>query len=134
MTAEEYEIIRRYCTRVLFNGLHNRHLEDLVQFVAMKAFENPRGNWNWYIGDYFRLNGLAVGRSKVSSYALERATLIGEDSYVVDNNQSEEEVSESFVERMDDFVSQLGLEKETQQWIMKIQEKRLSHKLSKKGK
>lgn len=134
MDREKYEKIKYFCTRKLIVSLHGRHLEDITQYVAMQAWLEPRGNWHWYFSDYCRLNGLSIDRSKRGARTLENATLIGEDNYIVDNEIREEETKGDFLGEMDGFISKLNLGKEVHQWTMKIQEKRLSQHLHKKGK
>lgn len=136
MDSKTYEKIRAYCSNFLMKGHHDRHLEDLVQTVAMKYFESGmRGSWSWYCCDYTRENGLNQNKkSKQTARTLELGLSIdapgpGEDSenshYLLDQesisrSDHEDQLNsqeDNFKGALEEFLSPLKLSSEVFIWI-----------------
>jgi hypothetical protein len=125
MTADDYKKIHNFCRHNLVSVLHSRHLEDVVQFVAMEHFMTEgKKDWKFSLIDYCRQNGLTNNRSKLSALAIERSV---EYNCEIDQKKEKEEPVRSFMSEMDEFVSVLCLPKRTYQWVMRIQNCRLQH-------
>ena len=137
MDLKTYEKISKFCANFLFKNLHERHLEDLVQFVAMKYYESDyRGNWSWYCSDYSRINGLNnSSRSKLGAIALERSLSIEAPSknydaenshYLLDQESlirfTKEEKRTNETDNLkgilEVFLTPLSIKKETLNWIL----------------
>lgn len=128
----QYKSLENWCRTKLMKQYHNRHLEDIVQYVAMRVIENCtdfdkwglQGRWDWYFCDYCRENGLGSNkRGKHSARTIEQSTFVGEDTWKLET--ATEDNKDSFLGRMDDFLLQLNLTKGAYKWAMKIQERLL---------
>ena len=136
----QYETLSKWCYRRLHKKYHGRHLEDLIQHVAMEAFANAsyferfglQGRWDWYLANYCRENGLSAQKGKLSAETMEKANFVGEETWKLENKCVEKtSPCKSFLEEMDYFLSNLNLKKDAYLWAMKEQEKRLSRALIK---
>lgn len=111
--------------------MHSRHLEDLVQHLAMDwIVKNGKFNWEWSYFDYCRINGLGK-RGKMGARPIENSTFVGS----VENNECEEFDGELFLSlgEVEKFEEQekserqldafellgdtLGLKQETLEWV-----------------
>jgi hypothetical protein len=127
----DYDLIQRYCHKFLIGALKEKHLEDMIQFVALKFWEKEcYANLEWLCLDYLRENGIGKGATKKSSI-LENATMVGlqgdEDSdvkengflldkAVIDNHQDQDDrlTTQGILE---EFFQPLGLKQETMKWV-----------------
>ncbi len=84
----DYEFVRAMCSKYLWKSSHERHLEDCIQYAAMRWIEHPEGVYfDWVVKDYCRLNGIGK-RGKTSARPLEFGISVGRES-------DENDVSES---------------------------------------
>ena len=126
-----YDLIRGYCTRFLFKHLHDRHLEDLIQFVAMKFWEKEcRANLEWLCLDYLRKNGLGKN-AKMGAKTLENSTFVGlssdesddvkENNFLLEKFAAENEEPEAIDCQgiVEEFLSDLKLKQETMKWVLR---------------
>lgn len=128
-----FDLVKGYCTRFLIPDLRNKHLEDLIQHVALRYFENGNsGNLEWYCLHYCRENGIGKYARK-GSIALEVATYVGlqedenedskENGFLFDRaaaQQHEDRKDPLTTEGiMEEFLEPLGLETETLKWVLK---------------
>lgn len=139
MDSKTYNAITRFCSNFLKRDLHGRHLEDIIQFVAMKHFESKGlKSWSWSCCDYCRENGLNYNSySKAGAKALEQSLSI--DAPIISKNEENEnseylldqesilrskhEVektyqNDSYKGVLEEFLSPLNLNKEVTKWIM----------------
>ena len=77
MDQDTYKLITRVCKGILISDLHSRHLEDMIQEVAMNFWKNGMsGNIKWMALNYLRINGF--GKSgKVGAKAIENSVFVG---------------------------------------------------------
>lgn len=108
---------------------HERHLDDLTQFVAMKLFErgDEPSNWQYFYLNYCQENGLSQKYGKMGAQTLERSVFVGIDDDSDENNnrsflldlgeveRAKEQVADSFSEILQEA---LGLKNEVIQWVM----------------
>ena len=139
MDEKTYNKIKFFCISRLIEKYRNRHLEDIVQHVAMRYFENGnRGNWLWYFNDYCRYNGLnSNGRSKQGARTLEASTFVGynndensdvsEAYFLFDRSSMESSESydcklhesDNFRGALEEFLSPLNFNNEVLKWMLK---------------
>ncbi|MGB0452588.1 MAG: hypothetical protein ACPGJV_02655 [Bacteriovoracaceae bacterium] len=147
MDQETYNRVTSYCKGKLHRDLQDRHLEDLIQYVAMKIWEaSQKGahqKWEWALVDYLRINGVHSTRGKLGAKTIEKsysidAPGINEDSENSDyllNKESivrfeEEEKNKNsddlFKGVMEEFLAPINLKRETLKWVLR------SYKIKKK--
>jgi hypothetical protein len=135
MNLKKYQKIKLFVAHKLSYSLHSRHLEDCTQHVAMKAFENPLGTWNWFFIDYCRLNGLGnSSRLKHTAIAIERSCEINEEMIEAKEITEKIDIKKSINERVEEFLEELSLNNEVKKWAMKsfeLTNPRIKLKLSK---
>lgn len=138
MDSKTYNAITGFCTKFLARSLQDRHLEDLVQYVAMKHFESKgKKIWQWSCCDYCRDNGLNINSySRLGAKALENSLSIdapgaNEDSenslYLLDresilrSEQAEQSIyqQDSLRGALEVFLSPLDLNLEVLKWVTK---------------
>lgn len=130
----DHDLVKACCCKFLWNSLHERHLEDCIQFCCLQWFEG-RTNIQWSVIEYCRQNGIG-DRGKQSAKTLEFATLVGLDSdenettkemgflfdqKAIDKFQEdkEQEVRLNFIGRLEEFLLPINLKKETLLWVLK---------------
>lgn len=138
MNIERYNKISAFCFKGLIKIYHDRHLEDLIQFVAMRDFETKeKGNWSWFLADYCRANGLNKNeKSKKTARTLEVSLSIDAPGAHEDSENSnylldQESISRSYIEdemihshdsikgALEEFLSPLNLKMEVLKWVLK---------------
>lgn len=138
MDIKTYEKITAFCTKWLVKAHHDRHLEDLIQHVAMEHFATDgKKSWEFACCDYSRSNGLnANERSKQSARTIELSLSIDmpskdgesdDSSYLLDqesisrSTQDDELLHEEDNLRgaLEEFLAPLKLHKEALLWAMK---------------
>jgi hypothetical protein len=89
MDSPLYQKITLFCSKRLVKNLHDRHLEDSIQHVAMKVFQNEKQSWEYAFLDYLRQNGISEKYGKAGAKAIERAVFVGiDDDKDEENNRS----------------------------------------------
>ena len=135
MDQEDYRKIEVYCKRILVKNLHSRHLEDMIQDVAMKFWiKKGQANINWLALDYLRVNGLGP-RGKAGAKTFELSISIDNEnindsendcSYLLDEESEERSKTNEemifFEDNMkgaiEDFLMPLKFETRTMKWIL----------------
>ena len=85
MDRRLYNKIRCFCSNILVSNKKERHLDDLVQTVALKHFETKgRCNWKWVACDYLRANGLSK-RATIESKGFNNCQQVGEHDFILDS-------------------------------------------------
>jgi len=136
----DYDLIKAVCTRFLFKDLKEKHLEDLIQWVAMKHWENGcRSNLKWLCIDYCRINGIGK-RAKLTAKTLECATLVGfegsDDEDSGDNgfllnlgsvkDFKDQEDSQDIEGILEEFLAPINLNEEVLKWAIKTYSKKIA--------
>jgi hypothetical protein len=136
MDSKKYQKISSYCYRKLIRAHHSRHLEDLIQYVAMRVFEQPLSKWDWCFSDYCRENGLSRGRGRVAAQTLERSVFVGIDNpndeennrgFLLDvgevekfkDDNADKDCPATLEERLEEFLLPLNLKEGALRWALK---------------
>lgn len=115
MTNDEYQKIKNYCKKKLVYNLHDRHLEDLTQYVAMTIFEKRGGycNWEYIVIDYLRLNGIGNGQK------IDKSQVINEISCEYNDQITHEDQKEDTRnDILQDFLEDFNFEKKDMDFIL----------------
>lgn len=134
MDLKTYDHIKTYCYKKLVSRLHDRHFEDLVQYVAMKHFEtNGKKSWEYSVYDYCRENGISSKKPKVCARALENSLSIdwpsgeSEDSYFLIDQESilrsdheDQRINHDDIKRgiLEEFLMPLSLNRKVLEWTI----------------
>lgn len=120
MDLKLYRQIQSYCRKRLFRNLHQRHLEDLTQYMAMEIWRRQGDKnlrWHNVFVDYLRFNGVSLGiRGKSGARALENT------QWNYDWPISAEEIVEKFTKEdiFEKLLTLMGVNKEGVKWGAKI--------------
>ncbi len=98
MNEKEFRQLRGFVRKHLQRRFHANHLDDCVQFVALRYTKNPKANWRLLIIDYLRESGVAINKvykkAGVLAKALELPTSLGtaeaEDPFILEHLKLEE--------------------------------------------
>lgn len=77
MDQEKYDKIKAFVKLKVVMNLRNQHLEDCVQYVAMKVSEDGKRYWGYLVIDYFRAQGFGK-RGKVGAKVLASSVFVGQ--------------------------------------------------------
>lgn len=134
-----YNKITNYCKGKLPKNYHDRHLEDLTQYVAMRIWETSQKGahqkWEWAFIDYLRMNGLHSTKGKLSAKTIEQSLSIdapgrSEDSkdsyYLLDQESTSRSDQEDRMNNQNDsvrgalelFLAPLSLNKRALEWAL----------------
>jgi len=138
MDIAKYNKISNFCKANLFKKFHARHLEDCIQYVAMKDWEyQGRQNWKHALINYCRENGIHNERGKLGAKTIENSLSIdmpspsnmeSDNSYfLLDQESSSRSDYDSQLIHHDDtkrglleeFLSPLSLSNEVIRWVTK---------------
>lgn len=135
MDQESYSKIKKICQNILNKKLHARHLEDMVQEVAMNYWaRKEKANINWLALDYLRVNGFGP-RSKCGAKTLELSVFVGYESsdneegdcgYLLESESEEKsKINEEIIffddnakGMIEEFLQPLNFKMETMKWIL----------------
>ncbi len=135
---KEYDSIAKYCYKYLSKSLHDNHLSDLIQFVALKHWETDgKKKWEWSCSDYCRINGLnSISKSKKAAHLFTNSisvdsfgtTDLESEPYYLFNaesiNQSNQFINKRYEQDnalgvLEEFLIPLNLKKEVMEWVLK---------------
>lgn len=134
MDLETYNKITAICKKTIVRNLHNKHLEDCIQYVAMEYFRRQGGNIKWMIFDYLRIEGIGKKgylRNKVletslsldapsseenenSEYFLHQESILRCEQEEKQNN-----VKDYAIGALEEFLSPIILNKGVLRWAIK---------------
>ncbi len=139
MDINLYNKISNYCKAKLVKAHHDRHLEDLTQYVAMRIWEvSQKGahqKWEWAVIDYLRINGIHSTRGKHGAKTLECSLSIDAPGRLEDSKDSSYLLDQESISRSDQkdrinnqndsvrgalelFLSPLSLKREALEWVL----------------
>lgn len=126
MDINEYNKIKYFCKKNLKEYLQ-KELEDVTQYVALKYFEsNYKANLKFLLIDYLRFNGLLGNNHKNNKKNSILSNAVQYDEIITSGPKIENDNNLNFIEKIDEVLSYLKLDKDVYKWAMKLQHQRMS--------
>lgn len=119
-SLEKYKMISKWTRKNLQKDLHDRFLEDAIQYCAMGKWKNNKADLKYILIDFLRLNGLTKNRAKQSAVPLSNYVCAEDEDkneYLI--NSCSINVRDEMINPIEMMLTALRIEGEVKQWVMK---------------